>query len=293
MPAFLVLFTFVRYNYKTMKIIKKPIKLAAALAPAVLFAAPMAANSRPHLQGYVVRSSKITGRVRLVLLADFHNDYSYGPGGQQIAQMVQWTKPDAILLAGDIGERRTDNHYTFGFVRRLTQIAPCFYASGNHEQKSGHLPQMKAVFRRIGAHVLQGDCRPLLMCGQTLQVCGVDDPAGGRLQHLQQTDAVAAQSNPELFRVLVAHRPEYMPFYATYGYDLIVAGHAHGGQWRLPPYVNGLFSPDQGLLPKIAGGEYHFANSTVVVSRGLTRANTFVPRIFNRPEVVVIDLLPQ
>ena len=95
------------------------------------------------------------------------------------------------------------------------------------------------------------------------------------------------------FSVLLAHRPERIEDYLQYPFDLIVSGHAHGGQWRIPGILNGLLAPNQGFFPPYAGGQYDFADTTLIVSRGLARESTRIPRIFNRPELVVIDLVPE
>ena len=73
---------------------------------------------------------------------------------------------------------------------------------------------------------------------------------------------------------------------------LLLAGHAHGGQWRLPGLLNGLFAPDQGLFPTYAGGRYALGDTTLLVSRGLARESTRLPRFYNRPELVMVELRP-
>ena len=83
-----------------------------------------------------------------------------------------------------------------------------------------------------------------------------------------------------------------MTDYAGSGFDLVLAGHAHGGQWRLPGLINGVLAPNQGFFPSYAGGRYELGNTTLIVSRGLARESTRVPRLFNRPELVVVDVEP-
>ena len=79
--------------------------------------------------------------------------------------------------------------------------------------------------------------------------------------------------------------------YAAAGFDLVVSGHAHGGQVRIPGLINGLCAPNQGWFPDYAGGEYCAGETTMIVSRGLsTQAQMHVPRLFNRPELVIITL---
>ena len=120
----------------------------------------------------------------------------------------------------------------------------------------------------------------------------MDDPAAGEAAWRNQLERAAAQADPDFFTILLTHRPERVEAYQGRGFDLILAGHAHGGQWRLPGVVNGLLAPDQGLFPAYAGGRYELEGSTLIVSRGLARESTRVPRIFNRPELVIIDVTP-
>ena len=90
--------------------------------------------------------------------------------------------------------------------------------------------------------------------------------------------------------MLLSQRPERTECYRDSGFDLVVSGHAHGGQVRLPGMINGLFAPHQGAFPDYAGGLYALGSTTLVVSRGLCR--NLLPRVFNPPELVALDLLP-
>lgn len=131
--------------------------------------------------------------------------------------------------------------------------------------------------------------------GQKLNICGISDPDCLRYTELnysipnQLKDAAVASENGN-YSILLAHRPELINTYLHYDFDLILSGHAHGGQWRLPGIINGLFAPNQGFFPRYAGGQYKFDNSSMIVSRGLARESTRIPRIFNRPELVMIEI---
>jgi len=90
------------------------------------------------------------------------------------------------------------------------------------------------------------------------------------------------------FKILLTHRPEYINMYSKYNVDLVLCGHAHGGQVRLP-FIGGLVSPNQGFLPKYTSGEYILKDTKMIVSRGL--GNSIIPqRLFNRPEIILISL---
>ena len=101
-------------------------------------------------------------------------------------------------------------------------------------------------------------------------------------------DAVKAQAKKDHFTVLLSHRPELFENYVSRAFDLVLCGHAHGGQWRIPGVLNGLYAPQQGLFPLYAGGKYEKGSTTMIVSRGLAKETTPIPRIFNPPELVVV-----
>ena len=89
---------------------------------------------------------------------------------------------------------------------------------------------------------------------------------------------------------MLALSPKHKDIYLTYSIDLIISGHSHGGQWRIPFILNGLYAPNQGFFPKYAGGKYEHGNTAHIVSRGLSKNSTRIPRIFNPPELVIVEL---
>ncbi len=95
-------------------------------------------------------------------------------------------------------------------------------------------------------------------------------------------------SDNDKYTLLLSHRPELFEVYVKCGADLVLSGHAHGGQFRLP-FVGGLVAPNQGLFPEYDAGLYTEGNTNMVVSRGV--GNSILPfRFNNRPEVILIEL---
>ena len=145
-----------------------------------------------------------------------------------------------------------------------------------------------------GVTVLDQSCAVLEVRGQRISLCGVPDPyamvySGAPDTHVQLA-RTRAQAEQGTFTMLMAHRPELIDLYAAAGFDLVVAGHAHGGQVRVPGLLNGLYAPNQGWFPAYAGGEYRVGDTKMIVSRGLARESTRAPRVFNRPELVIVTL---
>lgn len=142
---------------------------------------------------------------------------------------------------------------------------------------------------------MSGDCDTIEINGQVINICGVDDPDVVRYTSdgkpiMEQLKAAETASGTEHFTVLLSHRPELIETYKQFDFDLVLSGHAHGGQWRIPFVLNGLYAPNQGVFPQYAGGRYDYENGTMIVSRGLARESTPVPRVFNRPELVIIEV---
>ena len=225
------------------------------------------------------------------------------PDGIRLA-VVQAQDPDIVLLVGDIFDDRLPDDNTMAFVSAIARDYPCFFVFGNHEHWSGRIHEMSDALKAAGVTVLKGNAKTIRAKGVEIDLCGIDDPTymPGE-EWLGQLAAVAAVTagSPHL-KILLSHRAEYAGEYAKYDFDLVFSGHLHGGQWRIPGLGLGIYSPSAGgprsgerhIFPRRAGGAYALGNnSTLVVSRGLARESAPLPRFFNHPELVVVNLKPQ
>ena len=228
--------------------------------------------------------------VRCVLVTDLHSCY-YGKNQKNLIERIDKENPDIIFLGGDIFDDKIDDDNAVIFLEEISKKYKCFYVSGNHEYWSERCDEMKDKVRSLGITVLEGDCETIEINGKTIDVCGVDDPT--RLtnsQFKEQLNKAYAKTSDDHYRILLSHRPERTDLYSKYDYDLILSGHAHAGQIRIPFINIGLYAPNQGLFSKYVSGIYTLSNgSRLIVSRGLARESTPAPRFFNHPEIVVID----
>ncbi len=271
----------------------KGIMTAAALGGCALLAGA-AVSEKPVVVGYTVKSRKLSHPVTLIQISDLHGSV-YGKGEEELLRLTEPLSPDAIMLTGDIADDRVSNRSTFALAEALGRRYRCFYVIGNHEVYTGRAEQLKARFRACGFTVLSGEGAVLTAGKERIVVCGIDDPYAspdrmGRMWE-EQLSCCDGFTGDRVFSVLLTHRPEPVSAYTGTGFDLILAGHAHGGQVILPGLLNGLYAPHQGWFPKYAGGRYRFGNQTMIVSRGLSKY--VKPRVFNRPELVVIRLIPE
>ncbi|HHY43702.1 MAG TPA: metallophosphoesterase [Coprothermobacter sp.] len=249
------------------------------------------------IRRYTLNSKKLTNPVRLLVLTDLHSTM-YGKNQSILLAKIRELKPDLVLLVGDIVDDKRPMEGALQLLQALGSEYPCFYVTGNHEFWSGKAYEIKDSIRSFGITVLEGNCKTVEVQGQRIQICGVDDPDGFEEESFfrteispgwdQELEKCEAQLDAGAYSILLSHRPERVQYYAQIGFDLVVAGHAHGGQIRIPGLLNGLYAPNQGLFPKYGGGSYDLGGSTMIVSRGLSKS--ILPRVFNPPEIVVVDL---
>lgn len=262
------------------------------LLAAVIVLAVIGLDQRMVVRQYAVKTDKVSKPVRLAVVTDYHG-CDYGPDGAELVQAVSALAPDAILLVGDMFSADGDPEAELRMFRQLGSIAFTCYVTGNHEYWEHNVPQLLAQITETGVTVLDQSCVSLVVDGLRINICGIPDPYAYVDTEVALNRAVEDIDHPA-FTVLMAHRPELIEKYAATGsFDLVVSGHAHGGQVRIPGIVNGLCAPNQGWFPKYAGGRYDVDGTTLIVSRGLsTQRQMGVPRIFNRPELVLIEICP-
>ena len=246
---------------------------------------------------YKMKSEKIDKKIRVALITDLHG-CCYGKEQQNLVKAVEIESPDVVLLGGDIFDDNVPYEKSEIAIKHLTEKYLCYYVTGNHEYWSNDIENILGIVEKYGIKTLSGSCDTIELNGQKIHICGIDDPdvvayTKKGITFDKQLKQAEGAINKEDFAILLSHRPELAEQYQKYDFDLVLCGHAHGGQWILPGVLNGLYAPHQGIFPKYAGGRYDFENQTLIVSRGLARESTFVPRIFNRPELVIVDIEPE
>lgn len=236
-------------------------------------------------------SGKVTTPVRFALVTDLHSCY-YGKGQSQLVNMLENGQVDAVLLSGDIFDNKFSDDNSKVFIEAIADKYPCFYVTGNHEIWSHRENEIKDYLKSMGVTVLEGNSSTIVLNGNEIDICGVDDPTYMTLEDWKkQIDSASAASDPEHYKILISHRPEKVDIYKEYDFDLVVCGHAHGGQWRIPFTGRGVVAPDQGRYPMYVDGLYELDDKTkMIVSRGLCRERMPYPRFFNHPEIVIIDV---
>lgn len=263
--------------------------VAAGTAAAVSVPVLYDQNHRLRASHYVFRSPKIRGALegyRIVQVSDLHNR-TFGKGNCHLLALIQAQLPDLIVITGDLMDSYLTNlPKAVEFAACVSKIAPTFFVTGNHEHRlektrlEGFLSDLEAA----GVTVLRNRALEMGMGADHFRLIGVDCQQG-------KTETLQAlmQDRPEdELNILLSHKPHYAAHYERAGVDLVLTGHAHGGQWRLP-VVGGLYAPGQGVLPKYTAGMYRLDHTVMIVSRGLGNSS-FPIRINNYPELVTVTM---
>ena len=244
--------------------------IAAAGTAAVAASVPYfyQQNTKLSASHYVFRSPKVRGALegfRITQISDLHNK-EFGRDNCRLLALVEAQLPDLLVITGDL----TDSYHTkldkaLDAASRLARIAPCYYVTGNHEHRMSDERQAEFYkgLEAAGVVLLRNEAVSFGM-GEGFRLLGVDCNQGktGTLLELMH-DRPAEELN-----ILLSHKPHYAKYYEQAGVDLVLTGHAHGGQWRLPG-VGGLYAPGQGPIPKYTAGMYRLGKTVMCVSRGL------------------------
>ena len=254
-------------------------------------------NTALELNTYTVTSSRLPKNFdgyRIAHVSDLHNA-EMGESNEKLLSMLREADPDMIAITGDlIDSRNTDVEIALQFVQEAMKIAPCYYVSGNHEARVNEYEEMKTGLISAGVIILEDAQTEISIEGETITLIGINDPSFQTDYLFGDAESVMSSKLSELhtdgdgFTILLSHRPELFDTYADHDVDLVLSGHAHGGQFRLP-FIGGVVAPNQGLFPEYDAGIYTEGNTSMLVSRGI--GNSILPfRINNRPEVILIEL---
>lgn len=245
------------------------------------------------VSNYVYYSDKISEDIRIVQISDLHNA-NFGNNQKVLIKKIKDLEPDVIVFTGDmIDSRRTQTEKDLlpciDLVSGLQEY-PMYYITGNHEGDNQFWNVLQKELENLGVVFLDSQTVDYKDIG----ISGIYDQNFYRkVSFKTRLKDLNENIDKEKLNILLSHRPDYFNEYKESDFDLIFSGHAHGGQWRIPFILpHGLFAPGQEFFPKYTDGINNFGNYSLVISRGL--GNSGCPlRLFNYPEIVVVDILKQ
>lgn len=285
-----------------MKLIKKLLLSLAALiiAALLLIIYIVWGNSAITVTEYTVSSAELPKSFdgfRILVISDLHCS-EFGEENAELLSAASDAVPDIIVILGDLLDtRHGPTEIGTELAANAAKLAPTYFVTGNHEYSERNFDQIQKILTECGVTVLRNEHTPLTKDGESITLVGIDDPTflrnEGDTQNSYISDLMAeliplATEGAEGYTVLLSHRPEFPELFSENGADLVLSGHAHGGQFILP-LIGGLYAPGQGWFPEYYRGVHIQDDTTVIISRGLGNSS-FPYRFNNRPELVLVTL---
>lgn len=244
-------------------------------------------NNHLVITTYDYKSSKISSdanKFSIVQISDLHNA-SFGRNNKKLIDSIEGLAPDIVVITGDIVDsNHTNISIAIKFVDEVAKKYHVYYVTGNHEYWLDET-ERKELFVGIedaGAVIVDNENISIDTDMGSVTLIGLDD----NNLHDGTLRSMIEECKENELTIVLAHEPQYIDQYGNAGADLVLTGHAHGGQMILP-FIGPLIAPDQGFMPEYTAGQFEKNNTTMYISRGL--GNSVIPvRLFNYPEIVCI-----
>ena len=247
---------------------------------------------------YRLKSDRIISRVKFVQLSDLHSKPS-----SKVLEITENEKPDIIFITGDyINQRCKNKEKMLDYAKKLCEIAPVFYITGNHERRLECFDELMEELKEAGFNVLLNESAEIKADESNIAILGLDENQAdfddykarknGTFEYRDMSPYFDELDRKNGYKIVLSHFPENFEGikevnYSQYDFDLQLSGHAHGGQFILPLF-GPVYSPGQGIHPKYARGSFG-EKPMMIVSRGLGNSE-FPFRLFNHPEINVITV---
>jgi len=277
-------------------------------------------NSWLQVSSYTITSSKVPeafNGYKIVQLSDLHSS-EFGSDNEKLIRKIRAIKPDIIITTGDMKNSVNDNGQVFlALLKQLARQYPVYYVSGNHEQIAEYkTPKEYQAYmeriRQLGVVVMDDHTVKITAAGESINLHGLILPlryykakntatyVGEKPFSKAFIEQAIGKPDPGSFTLLMTHNPLYFDVYADWGADLTLTGHMHGGVIRIP-FMGGLLSPERSFFPHYDAGKFVIQQDTreaaLIINRGMGTEtvdvkgiNVTLPRVFNRPDITVIEL---
>ena len=254
-------------------------------------------NNFIQISEYNIYTDKISEDLKILQIADLHSK-SFGKKQSKLIEKIKNIEPDIIVFTGDSfdANRSTgqkDLEPLLNVIKPFKNTIPIYYITGNHEEGNDELyAQLKPQLEKLNTIILDSETVKLT---DNISITGINDPGHYKntIKFNRILKTLSRKTNDENFNILLSHRPSIVTEYNQTKFDLILSGHAHGGQWRIPFLLdNGIYAPTEEFFPEYTNGNHKLKHGNLIISRGLGNSRCPI-RLFNYPELVVINVKSQ
>ncbi len=242
----------------------------------------------PKIKYLTIQSNKIFFKkeISILQISDLHNK-NFSNHNKYILSKIKKLKPNIIVLTGDIIDATTqDFKNVYIFLEAIVKINPnTYFVTGNHEWRNKNAKEFLEEVQKRKIMILHNTNTLFYNENITLNVCGIDDPYSNH-ENIQEAFKHVDTNH---FTLLLSHSPNVIMKYENLPCDLILSGHTHGGQVRLP-ILGSIIAPGQGFFPKYDKGLYKLhSNQLLYIDSGLGTSSLPI-RFLNRSQMSFITI---
>jgi hypothetical protein len=233
-----------------------------------------------------IQSDKVESDIRIAQVTDFHSNHRIDIA--RLNEGIRDFNPHMIAITGDLVDHKTEDLTTsLKLVDALKSTeVPIYFVEGNHEIANRHRQMLLKGLEERGVAILNNNGLEMVVEGRPVHIYGAEF-------YVEEDDYEMMLSDLESDRlnILLSHSPVRPSWYADGKVDLILSGHTHGGQIRLP-FIGGLVSPGQGFFPQYDKGLMQLPEGTMLhIDSGI--GNSVLPiRIMNPVQYTQITIIP-
>jgi predicted MPP superfamily phosphohydrolase len=241
--------------------------------------------SKFHINKIKLHSNKLSKPLKITQITDFHSNENIN--FDNLFNSISEFKPDIIVITGDLIDSKTrDMTLALNVLKKSKGITDkVYFVSGNHEIRNVLSEELYNGLSQYGIKVLDNSTDNIEINGNKINLLGVSFFAESH-----DFESVYKSVSENEYNLLLSHSPNRPIIHLNKNIDLILSGHTHGGQVRLP-FIGGIIAPGQGLFPKYDKGIFRFGNTTLYIDSGL--GNSVYPiRMFNRVQITNIEIFP-
>lgn len=253
-------------------------------------------NTQLQVTNYLITDNKLPNdfnNFKIIQISDFHNTKNKRLKNKLVNE-IKKQEPDIIVITGDLIDSSKPNlNNAINFIKEINKVADIYFVSGNHEASYKNYSELKNELIKNKVTILENETKILEINDSKINLIGIEDPVMNPNPYDSDENVIKSSLehqyyNKDNYSILLSHRPEQFNTYVNNNLNLVLTGHAHGGQIRIP-FIGGLVAPNQELFPKYTSGQFTEENTTMIISRGI--GNSILPfRINNRPELVIVEL---
>lgn len=273
-----------------MKLLKALLTIAIMVATLYLYIYNQISLIR--VKNVKINSNKLSNSLKITQISDFHSNSLIDL--EKMAEEIERFNPNFIVLTGDIIDYKDiELNTVFKLFKTIAKLdKEIYFIHGNHETNHRLYTELRAEMERLEINILEDNSITIGVNDEKINLTGLKSYSKARFnEETNKYQQAIKDLKLDYYNILLIHSPNNIESLINEKQDLVLSGHTHGGQFRLP-IIGSIIAPGQGLFPKYDKGTFKINNATLYIDSGL--GNSVAPlRFFNPVQFSNITIEPR